>query len=222
MWRGGPGIPAASAAGNGLQLLLGLRGHGRCLQLLRLALDGAGGDLLPLAVHIVLMPFQIGCLGEGLGAGAAHEGLLAPVPALMVLEVRLVFEGLVAHVAGEGPLVAVDPLVLLQVRGADERLAAHLTAVGLVARVDLQVLLQVGLRGEALGAHLADEGPVGRVQLLVLPQPALVREGLPAGLAGDLLPVVAIEQVLELHVTGGCGPAGGLFILHLAHSIIKG
>ena len=41
-----------SEAGDGLQLLLGLRIHGRRLQLLGRALHGARGDLLALAVHV--------------------------------------------------------------------------------------------------------------------------------------------------------------------------
>lgn len=54
-----------------------------------------------------------------------------------------------------------------------------------------------------------------------LPEAALVQEALAAHLAGELL-AVAVQQVLELHVGGGRGPAGRLLVLHLAHRVGEG
>lgn len=209
---------SALRAGYRLQLLFGLGGHGRGLKLLRLALQTARAQLFALAVHVVLVPLQVRRFGEGFGARAADEGLLSSVPPLVVLQVRLVFEGLFAHLTGEGPLVAVHPLVFLQVGRADEGLAAVFAAVRLEARVDFQMFFQVSLRGEGFGADLADEGPVGRMQLLVFPHAVLVHEGLAAHLAGQLISV-AVQQVLELHVARGGGPARGLLVLHVAHAV---
>lgn len=52
-------------------------------------------------------------------------------------------------------------------------------------------------------------------------EPTLVREGLPTHLAGELLSV-SVQQVLELHVSRGRGPAGRLLVLHLPHTVGKG
>lgn len=95
--------PLTLAAGDGLQLLLGLYGHG--------TLCGTGGDLLPLIGHIVLLLLQIKHLGENLGAGATYEGLLVIV--FVVLEVGLVLESFVVYVTEEAPLLAVNPHMLL-------------------------------------------------------------------------------------------------------------
>lgn len=54
-----------------------------------------------------------------------------------------------------------------------------------------------------------------------LPEAALVQKALAAHLAGELLPV-AVQQVLELHVGGGRGPARRLLVLHLAHGVGEG
>lgn len=97
--------PLILAEGDDLQLLLGLYGYG--------TLHGTGGDLLPLIGHIVLLLLQIKCLGESLGAGATHEGLLVIVPLLMVLEVGLVLEGFVVYVTEDAPLLVVSPHMLL-------------------------------------------------------------------------------------------------------------
>lgn len=101
------------AAGYCLQLLLRLSGHGCSLQLFCLTLDGARGNLLPFTVHIVLMPFQIGCLGKCLGAGATHKRLLPSVSSFMIFEVGLVFEGFVTHVACKRSFITVNSLMLL-------------------------------------------------------------------------------------------------------------
>lgn len=133
--QSGP-VPAPLAAGDGFQLLLRFGGHGGRLQLFCLALDGTGGDLLPLTVHIVLVPFQIGRLGKRLGARATDKRLFPSVSSFMIFEVGLVFEGFVTHVARKRSLVTVHSLVLFQVRGADKGFPTHLTAVGLIACVD--------------------------------------------------------------------------------------
>ena len=97
--------PLILAEGDGLQLLLALYGHG--------TLHGTGDYLVPLIGHIVLLLLQIKHLGKSLGAGATHEGLLAILPLLVVLEVGLVLEGFVVYVTEEAPLLAVNPHMLL-------------------------------------------------------------------------------------------------------------
>jgi hypothetical protein len=84
------------------------------------------------------------------------------------------------------------------------------------------VFFQVGLSGETFCAHLTDKRPVSGVGLLMILQLAFIRERLPTRLAGDLLSMVTIEQVLELRVAGRCGPARSLFIFYFAHPVIKG
>ena len=84
------------------------------------------------------------------------------------------------------------------------------------------MFFQVGLRGETFCAYLTDKRPVSGVGLLMLLQLAFIGERLPTRLAGDLLSMVTIEQVLELRVAGRRGPARSLFIFYFAHPVIKG
>lgn len=176
-------------AADGVQVLL-FCSHGGRLQRLRVALQRV--QLLPLAVHVVLVALQVRrlkaqvvsertsagagsvtppnkvtrYLGEGLGARSTDKRLLSSVPPLVVLQVRLVFKRLQTGETQSGGQAAHGQAG--HRRGGRAHLVAHLAGERSFVAVDPLVFLQVGSANEGLPTDVAPVGFEARVDLQVL------------------------------------------------------